>query len=83
MKFKEKSPDVDHAKEEVKVGFQTQMVWHHLRLILYLLNCKNDGVGIILLRACLRTWKVVDKFSLNWILLSKNLDAETPCWPNS
>lgn len=89
VKFKEKSPDVDHAKEEVKVGFQftqlhfqTTMVWHHLGLM-YVVKLKNDGVVIILLRACLRTWKDVVVFSLNWILLCKILGAGAPFWPSS
>lgn len=41
------------------------------------------GVVIIVLRACLRTWKVVVLFLLNWILLCKTLGAETPFWPNN
>lgn len=51
VKFKEKSPDVDHAKEEVKVCLQLIFntdVWYNLWLIMYILQLKHDGVVIII-----------------------------------
>lgn len=79
-KLKEKSPDVEHAKEEVKVGFA-----HSFSEILFALLLTSNYMHLLIfvLRVFLKTWTPVVIHYQSWTLLYRSLAAETPYWPNN